>query len=396
MRIFVTGTGVISSIGKDLAENLESLISGRSGVGKMTLLDSIHREEIPVAEVKYSDEELLKIAGITTPGAYTRTALLGIKAASEAYKQAGELNHKHYRTALISATTVAGMGKSEIYYGRYLKEDFSNDYIKTHEAADSTEKIADFLGIKDYVTTISTACSSAANAIMLGARLIKNGIVDRAVVGGTDSMSKFTINGFNTLMILDRQPSRPFDNTRAGLTMGEGAAYLVLDSEKTIGTENLKPLAELVGYANTNDAHHQTASSPDGYGPYLAMTEAHKMSGIAKEDIDYVNVHGTGTPNNDLSEGLALMKFFEGKVPPFSSTKSFTGHTLAAAGSVEAVFSVLSLCNGLIFPNLRFKEKMAEIDLIPNTELIRKPVRHVLSNSFGFGGNDTSLIFSAI
>jgi 3-oxoacyl-[acyl-carrier-protein] synthase-1 len=394
MRIFVTGTGVISAIGLNTAENLESLKAGKSGIGKITLLDTVHRKEIPAAEVKLNDEEILKLAVVGTAGAYTRTALLGIKAASEAVNQAGKLDKRKFRTALISATTVAGMGKSEIYYGKYLKENFSNEYIKTHEAADSSEKIADFLGIKDFVTTVSTACSSAANAVMFGARLIKNGIVDRAVVGGADSLSKFTINGFNTLMILDKNPCRPFDNTRQGLNMGEGAGFLVLDSEQTVKTENLKPLAELTGYGNANDAYHQTASSPDGYGPYLAMKAALEISGFSPKDIDYVNVHGTGTPNNDLSEGWAMLKLFGGIVPPFSSTKANTGHTLAAAGGIEAVFSILSLQHNLIFPNLNFTEKMSEFDLIPNSELQNTEVIHVLSNSFGFGGNDTSLIFS--
>jgi 3-oxoacyl-[acyl-carrier-protein] synthase-1 len=171
---------------------------------------------------------------------------------------------------------------------------------------------------------------------------------------------------------------------------------LVLDSEKTVKTENLHVLAELAGYGNANDAHHQTASSPDGYGPYLAMKAALELSGLNAKDIDYVNVHGTGTPNNDLSEGYALLRLFNGNVPPFSSTKANTGHTLAAAGGIEAVFSVLALQSSLLFPNLNFGEKMNEFDLIPNLNLQKNTIKHVLSNSFGFGGNDTSLIFSKI
>jgi 3-oxoacyl-[acyl-carrier-protein] synthase-1 len=396
MRIFVTGTGVITAIGNNTAENLDSLVKKKSGIGKITLLDTVHRNEFPIGEVKLSDDSIFKLLDIKEPGAYTRTALLGMKAASEAYLQAGNLDKRKYKTALISATTVAGMGKSELYYGKYLHENFSNEYIKTHEAADSTEKIADFLKIKDFITTISTACSSSANAVMFGARLIKAGIVDRALVGGVDSLSKFTLNGFNTLMILDKQLCRPFDNSRAGLNMGEGAGFLVLDSEKTVKTENLHVLAELAGYGNANDAHHQTASSPDGYGPYLAMKAALELSGLNAKDIDYVNVHGTGTPNNDLSEGYALLRLFNGNVPPFSSTKANTGHTLAAAGGIEAVFSVLALQSSLLFPNLNFGEKMNEFDLIPNLNLQKNTIKHVLSNSFGFGGNDTSLIFSQI
>ena len=145
-----------------------------------------------------------------------------------------------------------------------------NNFVLTHDCSNSTEKIAVRYGFRDMVSTLSTACSSSANSIMFGARLIKHGMLDRVLAGGTDAMSKFTLNGFNTLMILDKQPCRPFDKNRMGLNLGEGAAYLVLESEKALG--NRIPLCELSGYANANDAYHQTASSPDGYGPFLSMS----------------------------------------------------------------------------------------------------------------------------
>ena len=203
MKIFVTGAGIISATGNNLQENLSSLINSKSGIGNITFLDTIHKHKIPVGEVKLTDEEL--IHKISAPkGVYTRTSLLGMAAAKEAVSGAN-IDIKKYRVGLISATTVAGMGKSEIYYGKFLKEDYKNDYIKTHEGSDSTEKIADFLDIKKFLTTISTACSSAANAIMLGARLIKNNSLDAVIVGGVDSLSKFTLNGFKTLMIFDSE-----------------------------------------------------------------------------------------------------------------------------------------------------------------------------------------------
>lgn len=231
---------------------------------------------------------------------------------------------------------------------------------------------------------------------MLGARLIQHGLLDRAIVGGTDSLTKFTINGFNTLMIFDKEACRPFDATRNGLNLGEGAGYIVLESEKSALESGKKIRGFLSGFANANDAYHQTASSPDGNGAYLAMSQALAMSNLQPTQIDYINVHGTATQNNDLSEGIAMKRIFGEKVPRFSSTKSFTGHTLGAAGGIEAVFSIMALEQQIIYPNLRFKSPIPELQLIPETELIEAAgITHILSNSFGFGGNNSTLIFSA-
>jgi 3-oxoacyl-[acyl-carrier-protein] synthase-1 len=260
-----------------------------------------------------------------------------------------------------------------------------------------TEIVADQLGITDFVTTISTACSSSANAVFYAARLIKNGIIDVAVAGGTDALTKFTLNGFNTLMILDEAYCKPFDEHRRGLNLGEGAGYLVLVSEKVAATLSNKPYCKLSGYANANDAYHQTASSPDGTGSYMAMQGALAKSGLEPADIDYINLHGTGTPNNDSSEGIAIKRLFEPAYPPMSSTKSFTGHTLGASGGIEAVFSALAIKHGIVYPNLRFETQMNELPFIPEREFSKGGnIRNVMSNSFGFGGNCTSLIFSAI
>src|SRR5690606_36090306 len=165
-----------------------------------------------------------------------------------------------------------------------------------------TERIADFFGFNGYISTVSTACSSASNAIILGAELIKHGKLDRVICGGSDVLSKFTINGFNSLMILDKAHSRPFDANRNGVNLGEGAAYVVLESEFLAQKSGKRILGELSGYSNSNDAFHQTASSPDGDGALLAMQRAITMAGIQPSDISYINAHGTATENNDLSE----------------------------------------------------------------------------------------------
>ena len=327
---------------------------------------------------------------------YISDLKLSIKRAKEAVKNAGISNMKEFRTGIISATSVGGMGMTENLWFDYLNPEKSGDwlkYIEAHECGDSTEFIADNLGIKDYLSTISTACSSSANAIMFGARLIKHGLLDRVVVGGTDSMSRFTINGFSTLMILDKEKCKPFDAERLGLNLGEGAGFLVIESEKA--SKGKEILAELSGYGNSNDAYHQTASSPDGTGAYLAIEKAFKISGLKPDDINYINAHGTGTAINDLSEGTAIGRIFNKNVPKISSTKAFTGHTLGACAAIEAIFSVLAIKNNTIFPNLNYKNPMSELSFKPTTTIETDvKIDHVLSNSFGFGGNTSALIFS--
>lgn len=394
--VHISGIGCISAIGTNVKENHSSLKEGSSGVGGISQLETVHRGEIPAAEIKASDEELMEIAGGEDPTLYSRTTLLGSIAAQEAWEHAGIGEADLSRTGLISATTTGGMRLTELYYRDYLANDSRNDFIPRHDCGDSTERIADQLGIKGYLTTINTACSSSANSIIFGTRLIRAGILDRVIVGGTDALSKFTLNGFNTLFILDREACKPFDNERKGLNLGEGSGFLVLEKESLLEKEGRKSLARVAGFGNSNDAYHQTASSPEGEGAYRAMEMAVRMNGGLEDGIDLVNVHGTGTPNNDLSEGRALQKLFgEGRIPPFSSTKSYTGHTLGASGGIEAVYSVLSLSEGEIFPALNFSQPMNELELYPRTEFQGgMEIRSVLSNSFGFGGNNSSLVLA--
>lgn len=420
MKIYVTGLGIVSGIGIGVSENIEALRQGKHGIGKVTLFPTAL--DVPVSEVKHNNEELKQLLGISPQRTVSRTALLGMVAAKEALEDAG-LNQRTSRYAqqpsqhiqqppqqdsqqtqqdsqplrigFISATSVGGMDLSEHFYESF-KENPKRGRLReviSHDCGASTELIASYLGINDFITTISTACSSAANAIMLGARMIKHGVLDAVVVGGTDALCRFTLNGFNSLMILDKAHCRPFDRSRTGLNLGEGAGYLVLQPESSL---RRTPYCELSGYANTNEAYHQTGSSPEGDGAFLSMSEAIASSGISPEEIDYINVHGTGTPGNDASEGMALRRIFGEHVPPFSSVKAFIGHTLGASEGIEAVYSVLSLYKGMIYPNLNFTDAMPETGLIPETTFREGiPVRHVLSNSFGFGGNDSSLLFSA-
>ena len=393
--VAITGMGIISAIGNTVEENFDSLIGGKVGISRIENIPTIHKDAIKVGEIKNSNSDFVRELNLPDSNNFSRTAMLGVIAARQAVADAGIDDINEFRTGLISATSVGGMDMTERYFYDYLTDESCRKYIASHNAGDITNKIADSIGLNGLVTTISTACSSAANSMMLGARMIKAGKLDRVIVGGTDALAKFTINGFKTLMILSDTDNAPFDDNRKGLNLGEAAAYIVLESDEIVEKQGKKVLARLSGYGNANDAYHQTASSENGDGAFLAMEQAFKVSGLNPQEIDYINVHGTATPNNDLSEGRALLRIYPDKnVPVFSSTKPYTGHTLAAAAAIEAVYSILAIQHGVVFPNRNFSTKMAEFDLIPQLEPINKQINHVLSNSFGFGGNCSTLIFS--
>lgn len=393
--VAITGMGIISAIGNSVEENYISLIENKVAITRVENLTTIHADINKVGEIKKTNDDLISELELPADNNFSRTAMIGTFAAKQAVKNAGITSINEFRTGLVSATSVGGMDMTEKHYYDYFKHPELVKYITCHDGGDVADKIAEELDLKGFVTTISTACSSAANAIMLGARLIKTGKLDRVIVGGTDALAKFTINGFKTLMILSDEYNKPFDNNRKGLNLGEAAAYLVLESDEVVKKQNKKVLARVLGYGNANDAFHQTASSENGDGAYLAMKKAFEVAGIEPSQIDYINVHGTATPNNDLSEGRAIKRIYENEaVPDFSSTKPFTGHTLAAAAAIEAVYSVLAIQNNVVYPNLNFETPMEEFDLKPQTALKNKNIEHVLSNSFGFGGNCSTLIFS--
>lgn len=391
-RVHVAGMGVISAIGNSVEETYTSFSTQRSGIGKLTLFDSIH--DLPVGEVSLSNQSLIDTLSLEP--FQSRTTLLGIHAAREAIANA-DLDLQPWRTGLISGTTVGGMDKTEFFFQNFLKDKTKGNLhdVYQHECGMSTECIAGALGIDDFITTINTACSSSVNAIALGVRMIRQGKLDVVVAGGTDALSKFTLNGFNSLMILDKEPCKPFDARRNGLNLGEGAGFVVLVSERVMQASKLTSMGVVSGFANTNDAFHQTASSPEGRGSFAAMEQALHMSGLPSTAIDYINLHGTGTLNNDLSEGTAVTRLFGEQLPRISSTKSFTGHTLGASGGVEAVFCLMALQKQCVFPNLRFEEPMPELTILPQSAFESNvKLDHVMSNAFGFGGNCSCIIFS--
>ena len=376
--ISVTGLGIICAIGNDAAQVLDSLQNGRTGIGSMKYLQSKH-SDLPVGEVKLSDEQMKEILGIDDPAPVSRTSLMGAIALKQAIKDAGLTDMKGRRVALISGTTVGCMD---------LTEKSIEMIGNGNECGRSTEEIAALAGLEGVETcTISTACSSALNSIILGSEMLKRDEVDIVIAGGSEGLSRFHLNGFNTLMILDKENCRPFDSTRAGLNLGEGAAFVVLEKDSD------RSLAYIAGYGNRCDAFHQTASSENGEGAYLAMKDALEMASLRPEEIQYVNAHGTGTPNNDISESQSLKRIFGDKMPEVSSTKSFTGHTTSASGSIESVICILAMQNGFTPANLGWKNQ-EEGGITPTSGRTGVNLENVICNSFGFGGNDSSLVLS--
>jgi len=392
MKVFVTGIGVVSAIGLTVEENFRSLLNKKSGITECKFPDD--QKSIYTGRIAKSNSELKQLLSITD-GYYSRTSLLGIIAAEQA--MGNNFHNKKLLTAFISSTSVGGMDETEKYYRQVLKNlpvDFN--LTRTHDSGNTSENIAAYLKFSGYINTLSTACSSAANAIMLAARMIAQGKMDRVLVGGTDPITDFTIKGFQSLMIYDNEWRKPFDHNRNGLNLGEGAGFLLLEGDRSIKISGNEPICSLTGWHNAADAYHQTASSPDGKGATIAMKNALNKAGLESKEISYINAHGTGTKNNDLSESIAIKNVLGNAIPPFSSTKAFTGHTLAAAGAIEAVYSVLAIKNQVHFSGLNYNDPLEETLMRPVTEPTQAVTKHVMSNSFGFGGNNSSLIFSRI
>ena len=389
-RVMVTGMGLVSALGRGVDAHRSALETGQTGLGPAHLLDSRYASQMTFGELGEDSKVLSDIVGID--GLPTsRTTLLAMIACTEAIDQSGLSKDElaSTDTALISASTVGGMRQTHKLYADTMSADISSPYAITYATSRHTMRLAEHFGIRGLTDTFNTACSSSANAIMFGARLICSGRARRAIVGGSDALAAFTVNGFNALMILSDEPCRPFDINRKGLNLGEGAAYLVLEHEDICRD---KPgIAEICGYGNACDAYHASSTSDEAWGPFHAMDKALKVAGVSPAMIDYVNTHGTGTEINDRTESTAMHRVF-GKPPLYNATKSYTGHTLGAAGSLEAVFTLISMEQGRVYPSLNCTEPLD--DHGPVLETTSKDIQHAMSNSFGFGGNCTSLVFS--
>jgi len=387
--------GVISAIGNSVAENHHALKEGKCGIKKnLDLFPTKYAEILPFGQVQISTNDLHNKLKITETGV-TRTSMLALHAFNEAIADAGlsDAAISSSDTALIGASTVGGMCLTDEFYADANKNEEGSDYTQSYDCASVFLFLQKHYKMSGIINTINTACSSSANAIMYGTMLIKNGLAKRAIVGGADSLAKFTINGFNALHILSPENCTPFDKNRKGLNLGEGAAFLVLEKEEDITGKNI--YAELKGYCNANDAYHPSSLSEQADGPFLSMQGALQSAKLAADKIDFINAHGTGTENNDEVESKAMIRLFD-KPPPFASSKGNIGHTLGAAGAVEAVYSILSLLHQEVYANLNFKQTISSTGLTPVHSYKKVPLQHIMCNSFGFGGNCSSLIFSKV
>ena len=394
-KVFVTGFGAISAIGNSAVEARLSLKKGTSGIQKARFFDSNYVNSLLFGEIPLIDEDLIKLTNSPKNSGLTRTSLIALAAFQQAITSANLTEEllSSFSTGFISASTVGGMCNMDELYKDANLQDAASEFVRSYEASDHTFQIANRYTIKGYTDTINTACSSSANAILLGARLIQSGRLDRVIVGGADSLAKYTVNGFNALMILSNEACAPFSTERKGLNLGEAGAYLVLENESCANKK--KKYAEVIGFGNSNDAFHPSATSPDAVGPILAMQKALQVAGLNADQINYINAHGTGTINNDETESIAFATVFENNPPPYNSTKSYTGHTLAASGALEAVFSILSMENSELYPSLNCSLPLDTFAFQPIKEYkTNQSIQYSMSNSFGFGGNCTSLIFS--
>ena len=386
----ITGLGIVTAAGCGVDEVWAAITNGTSGLKPLSLFQSPRYGQMLVGEIK-SD-----LAKLGAPLRGSRSDKLGWLAARDAI-QSSKLNLENDadRAGIVLGCSVGGSYDSEHFLTALIKRGKMRARpTRFHECHSTVDLIADKFGLFGPSLTLATACSSGALAIATAAELIMAGEADVMLAGGADSLSLMTWGGFNSLLLTDAAGCRPFDATRSGMTLGEGAAILIIESEESAQKRGAKILARLAGWGASCDAHHATAPHPEGAGALTAMQAALRRANLDAAAIDYINAHGTGTRDNDLAEGKALKKLFGEIVPPFSSTKRFFGHALAASGAIEAVICVEALRRQELPPNPGFTTSDTAIGLSPITTLRASTLAHVMSNSFGFGGNNAALIFS--
>ena len=386
----ITGLGIVSAAGFGVEEIWRAVAAGESGLRPLTLFQSPRYGQNPTGEIQRD------LIALGAPTRSSRSDKLGWLAARDALADA-KINFPggHERAGIILGTSVGGSYDSELFLTTLIKRGKMRPRpTRFHECSSTVDLIAEEFGLLGPSMALATACSSSALAIASAAEMIMSGEADVMLTGGADSLSRMTWGGFHSLLLVDAAGCRPFDVTRAGMSHGEGAAILILESEENAIRRGAKIHARLSGWGTSCDAYHATAPHPQGAGATAAMQSALRRANLEPSAIGYVNAHGTGTRDNDLAEAIALKTVFHNRVPPFSSTKRVFGHALAASGAMEAVVCVEALRRQQLPPNPGFSKCDPTIGLEPVTENRPAPLAHVMSNSFGFGGNNGVLIFS--
>lgn len=377
-----------SCLGAGLAATRRALREGSSGLAPL---------DFETVELDTFAGEIAGVDDVRVPASLARFDCRNNRAAELGLSNDGFIDavgdaarrHGAARIGVFIGTSTAGILQTELAYRRRdasdgsLPADF--DYRRTHNTFSPAEYVRERLGLKGPCAAISTACSSSAKAFASAARLVDAGVIDAAVVGGVDTLCLTTLYGFNSLELLSAQPCRPYDAQRAGISIGEAAAFFLLE-RKAPGAQ-----VELLGTGESSDAHHMSSPHPEGLGAQRAMRAALESAGLDAQAIDYVNLHGTGTQNNDSAEDRAIVAIFGGRVP-VNSTKGMTGHTLGAAGAVEAALCALAIEESLIpaSPGTRTLDPALHARYERGARAAK--LDRVLSNSFGFGGSNCSLV----
>ncbi|MGF7028605.1 beta-ketoacyl-[acyl-carrier-protein] synthase family protein [Sphingobacterium sp. HSC-15S19] len=407
-KTVITGIGIISPIGQNSREVLKSLINSKSGIGEIKDMDVSEFRNNRGGVINSLDEHET-LNGL-------RSNILTSIAAEEAIEDSRILENEQInkrRIGVSIGTSIGGYGgfvdklyiehnrdyfDKNIKLNKFSKIDNINDIVRNIPFSLLAHEVAKRYALKGPISASVTACSASANALMHGKDLINSGRVDAVLVLGVDPISQLTLLGFNSLMAMTKGELRVMDENRSGLLIGEGAGCIVLESESFAKKRGAHIYAELKGGGISNDAYHSTRPHPEAVGAVFAIKAALKESKLNPSEIDYINLHGTGTKHNDVMELKAVERVFgeSGKVP-MSSSKSMTGHTLGAAGIVESIISILAIKNNILPPNLNFQNKIEgfDYDIVEETRL-NASVRNVLTNSFGFGGNCASLVFGAV
>ena len=395
--IAVTGLGTVNALASSVPAFAAALRAGSCGIGPLTVFDpSGYRSQI-AAEVRPLPDAAWLAPALRRR--LSRSDLFALAASAEALADSGlDVAAGPERVAIAFGGTTGGMLRAEACFAdciegrdtRYRASSIVGTPVST-----SAEVVATVFGLGGPRLTLSTACSSSANALGVAMDWLRLGRADAVIAGGTESLCRMIYAGFNALHAVSAEPCLPFDRRRNGLSLGEGAAIMVLERRDDAERRGARIHAELLSYGNSADAHHLTAPHPEGTGAILAMQRAIRRSGIDPEQIEYINAHGTGTPLNDSVETTAIKIVFGDAAAriPVSSTKAAVGHTLGAAGAIEALATVLALRDAFIPPTVHLEEPdpACDLDFVPR-ESRQAELRYALSNCYGFGGNNTAVV----
>lgn len=390
--LLISSYTATSSLGSGLAPLLEALLAGRSGLSPCRF--ETVRLDTFVGEAPGVDEQVMPapLAGFDCRNNRLAQLALSRDGFADAVAAAAS-RHGTGRLGVFVGTSTAGILATEIAYRHRdaatgaLPAGF--DYRRTHNPFSVAEFTRARLGLAGPCVAISTACSSAAKAFVSAARMMAAGLIDAAVVGGVDSLCLTTLHGFDSLQLLSPRPCRPWDVARDGISIGEAGAYFLLERRSSPGIDST---SWLLGAGESCDAHHMSSPHPDGLGARLALEEALASAALDASDVDYVNLHGTATPSNDAAEDKAVHAVF-GDAVPCNSTKGATGHALGAAGAIEAAIALLAIRHGFIPASPGTQTLDPALSVRYQAGLERRSVARVVSNSFGFGGSNCSLVF---